>query len=49
MQIPDHVTCLLKNLYAGQKATVLTERGTMDWFKVEKGVCQDCIQSPIDL
>ena len=40
MGIPEHLTCLLRNLYAGQEATVRTRRGTMDWFKIEKGVCQ---------
>ena len=44
--IPDHLTCLLKNLYAGQKATVRTGHGTTDWFQIGKGVCQDCIMSP---
>ena len=37
--IPDHLTCLLRNLYAGQEATVRTEHGTMDWFQIGKGVC----------
>jgi len=46
MGIPDHFTCLLKNLYAGQEPTVRTRHGTMDWFKIEKGVCQSCIFSP---
>ena len=46
MGIPDHLTCLLRNLYAGHEATVRTGHGTMDWFKIEKGVCQDCILSP---
>ena len=46
MGIPDHLTCLLRNLYAGQEATVTTGHGTMDWFKAEKGVCQGCILSP---
>ena len=46
MGIPDHVTCLLRNLYAGQKATVRTGHGTTDWFQVEKGVHQGCISSP---
>ena len=45
-EIPDHLTCLLRNLYAGQEATVRTGHGTMDWFKIEKGVCQGCILSP---
>ena len=44
--IPDHLTCLLINLYAGQEATVRTGYGTMDWFKIEKGVHQGCILSP---
>ena len=43
--IPDHLTCLLWNLYAGQEATVRTTHGTMDWFKIGKGVCQGCILS----
>ena len=46
MGIPDHLTCLLRNLYAGQEATVRTEHGTTDWFQTGKGVCQDCILSP---
>ena len=46
MEIPDHLTCLLRNLYAGQEATVRTRHGTMDWFQIEKGVCQGCILSP---
>ena len=46
MGIPDHLTCLLRNLYAGQEATVRTEHGTADWFQVGKGVCQGCILSP---
>ena len=45
MGIPDHLTCLLRNLYAGQKATVRTGRGTMDWFQIGKGVRQCCILS----
>ena len=45
MGIPDHLTSLLRNLYAGQEATVRTERGTMDWFQIGKGVHQDCILS----
>ena len=45
MGIPDHLTCLLRNLYAGQEATVRTEHGTMDWFNIEKAVQQDCILS----
>ena len=46
MRIPDHLTCLLRNLYAGQKATVRTGHGTTDWFQIGKGVCQGCILSP---
>ena len=46
MGIPDHFTCLLWNLYAGQEATVRTRNGTMDWFQIRKGVCQGCILSP---
>ena len=46
MGIPDHLTCLLKNLYAGQEAIVRTRHGTTDWFKIWKGVCQGCILSP---
>ena len=46
MGIPDHLTCLLRNLYAGQEATVRTEHGTIDWFQIGKGVCQGCISSP---
>ena len=42
----DHLTCLLKNLYAGQQATVRSRHGTMDWFHIGKGVCQGCILSP---
>ena len=45
MGIPDHLTCLLRNLYAGQEATVRTGQGTMDWFKTDKGVCQGYILS----
>ena len=44
--IPDHLTCLLKNLYAGQEATVRTGHGTTDWFQVGKGIRQGCILSP---
>ena len=44
--IPDHLTCLLRNLYAGQEATVRTGHGTTDWFQIGKGVCQGCILSP---
>ena len=46
MGIPDHLTCLLRNLYAGQEATVRTGHGTTDWFQVGKGVRQGCILSP---
>ena len=46
MGIPDHLTCLLKNLYIGQEATARTGHGTMDWFKIGKGVHQGCILSP---
>ena len=46
MGIPDHLTCLLRNLYAGQEARVRTGRGTMDWFQIGKGVHQGCILSP---
>ena len=46
MGIPDHLICLLRNLYAGQEATVRTRHGTMDWFQIGKGVCQGCILSP---
>ena len=46
MGIPYHLTCLLRNLYAGQEATVRTGHGTTDWFQIGKGVCQDCILSP---
>ena len=46
MGIPDHLTCLLRNLYAGQKATVRTGHGTTDWFQIGKGVCLGCILSP---
>ena len=45
MGIPDHLTCLLRNLYAGQEATVRTGHGTTDWFHIGKGVCQGCILS----
>ena len=44
--IPDHLTCLLRDLYAGQEATVRTEHGTTDWFQIGKGACQGCILSP---
>ena len=46
MGIPDHLTCLLRNLYAGQEATVRTGHGTTDWFQRGKGVCQGCLLSP---
>ena len=46
MGIPDHLTCLLRNLYAGQEATVRTGHGTTDWFQIGEGVCQGCILSP---
>ena len=45
-EIPDHLTCLLRNLYAGQEATVKTGHGTTDWFHIMKEVCQSCILSP---
>ena len=45
MGVPDHITCLLRNLYAGQAATVTTGHGTMDWFKIGKGVLEGCILS----
>ena len=46
MGIPDHLTCLLRNLYSGQEATLKTGHGTTDWFQTGKGVCQGCILSP---
>ena len=46
MGIPDHLTCLLRNLYAGQEAMVRTGHGTTDWFQIGKGVCQGYILSP---
>ena len=46
MGIPEHLTCLLRNLYAGQEATVRTGHGTTDWFQIGKGVCQGCILYP---
>ena len=46
MGTPDHLTCLLRNLYAGQEGTVRTGHGTTDWFQIGKGVCQGCILSP---
>ena len=45
MGIPDHLTCLLRNLYASPEATVRTRHGTTDWFQIGKGVCQGCILS----
>ena len=44
--IPDHLNCFLRNLYVGQEATVRTGLGTLDWFQIGKGVCQDCMLSP---
>ena len=46
MGIPDHLTCLMRNLYASQEATVRTRHGTMDWFQIGKGLYQSCILSP---
>ena len=46
MGIPDHLTCLMRNLYAGQEATGRTGHGTMEWFQIRRGVCQGCILSP---
>ena len=46
MGIPDHLTCLLRNMYAGQDATVRTGHGTTEWFQIGKGICQGCILSP---
>ena len=46
MEITDHLTCLLRNLYAGEEARVRTGHGTTDWFQIRKGVCQGCILSP---
>ena len=46
VRIPDHLTCLLRKLYAGQEATVRTRCGTMDWLKTGKGVCQGCLLTP---
>ena len=46
MGIPDHLTCLLRNLYACQEATVRTRHGTTDWFQIGKGICRGCILSP---
>jgi len=49
MEIPDHLTCLLRNLYAGQEATVRTRHGTTDWFQIGKAVCPGCIYLAIKL
>ena len=46
MGTPDHLTCLQRNLYAGQEATIRTRHGTTDWFQMGKGLCQDCILTP---
>ena len=46
MVIPDHLTCPLRNLYAGQEATVRTGHGTTDWFQIGEGACQGCMLSP---
>ena len=46
MGIPDHLTCLMRNLYAGQEATARTGHGTTDWFQIGKGIHQSCILSP---
>jgi len=46
MGIPDYLTCLLRNLYAGQEATIRTGHGTTDWFQIGKGICQGCVLSP---
>ena len=46
MGVPDHLACLLRNLYAGQEATARTRHGTMDWFRIGKGVRQGCVLSP---
>ena len=46
MGVPDHLTCLQRNLYSGQEATARTSHGTTDWFQIRKGVCQGCILSP---
>ena len=48
MGIPDYLICLLRNLYAGQEATVRTGHGTTDWFQIEKGVCQDLYCHPFN-
>ena len=49
MGIPDHLNCLLRNLYAGQEATVRIRYGTTDWLQIGKGVCQGCLLSPCSL
>ena len=46
MGIPDHLTCLMRNLYTGQEAAIRTEHGTIDWFQIGAGVCQGCLLSP---
>ena len=46
MEVPEHLTCLLRNLYAGQGATVRTAHGTTDYFQIRRGVCQGCVLSP---
>ena len=46
MEIQDHLTCLLRNLYTGQEATARTGHGRTDWFQIGKGICQGCILSP---
>ena len=46
MRIPEHLTCLLRNLYVGQDATVRTGHGTTEWFQIREGACQECILSP---
>ena len=46
MEVPDHLTCFLRNMYVGQEATVRTLHGTSDWFQIEKGVLQGCTLSP---
>ena len=47
MGIPDHLTCHLRNQYAGQEGTIRTAHGTTDWFQIGNGICQDCILSPV--
>ena len=49
MEVPDHLTCLLRNLYADQQASVRTGHGTTDWFQIGKGVHQGCICHPVYL